>query len=162
MKEPPPPSPPEDQAPHHNAIAVPPPRIRTPQPTLLWNSSESSVKIGTIQRRLAWPLRKDDTQKSRMYHFLGLLNQFRKQALRRRTRLTVLHKVPRGSNLFRQVVRAVGACQSLLSQNRFYHKIAFITNRFYHKSLLSQISWIPGSTVRPPSACSPIIFHRLS
>jgi hypothetical protein len=27
---------------------------------------ESSVKIGTIQRRLAWPLRKDDTQKSRM------------------------------------------------------------------------------------------------
>ena len=36
------------------------------------NSSESSVKIGTIQRRLAWPLRKDDTQKSRMYHFLRL------------------------------------------------------------------------------------------
>ena len=26
---------------------------------------ESSVKIGTIQRRLAWPLRKDDTHKSR-------------------------------------------------------------------------------------------------
>ena len=25
----------------------------------------SSVKIGTIQRRLAWPLRKDDTPKSR-------------------------------------------------------------------------------------------------
>ena len=25
----------------------------------------SSVKIGTIQRRLAWPLRKDDTHKSR-------------------------------------------------------------------------------------------------
>ena len=32
----------------------------------------SSVKIGTIQRRLAWPLRKDDTQKSRMYHFLAV------------------------------------------------------------------------------------------
>ena len=30
---------------------------------------ESSVKIGTIQRRLAWPLRKDDTHKSRTYHF---------------------------------------------------------------------------------------------
>ena len=30
----------------------------------------SSAKIGTIQRRLAWPLRKDDTHKSRMYHFL--------------------------------------------------------------------------------------------
>ena len=25
----------------------------------------SSVKIGTIQRRLAWPLREDDTHKSR-------------------------------------------------------------------------------------------------
>ena len=28
---------------------------------------ESSAKIGTIQRRLAWPLRKDDTHKSRKY-----------------------------------------------------------------------------------------------
>ena len=32
----------------------------------------SSVKIGTIQRRLAWPLRKDDTQKSRMVSNLDL------------------------------------------------------------------------------------------
>ncbi len=32
----------------------------------------SSVKIGTIQRRLAWPLRKDDTHKSRSVNiFLG-------------------------------------------------------------------------------------------
>ena len=32
----------------------------------------SSVKIGTIQRRLAWPLRKDDTHKSRsVNNFLG-------------------------------------------------------------------------------------------
>ena len=32
----------------------------------------SSVKIGTIQRRLAWPLRKDDTHKSRsVYNFLS-------------------------------------------------------------------------------------------
>ena len=36
----------------------------------------SSVKIGTIQRRLAWPLRKDDTHKSRsvntiiLYHII--------------------------------------------------------------------------------------------
>merc|ERR1712118_69606 len=34
-----------------------------------WNIVDSlrgsSVKIGTIQRRLAWPLRKDDTHKSR-------------------------------------------------------------------------------------------------
>ncbi|KXG36044.1 hypothetical protein SORBI_3002G271500 [Sorghum bicolor] len=28
-------------------------------------SSETSDKIGTIQRRLAWPLRKSDTHKSR-------------------------------------------------------------------------------------------------
>ncbi|RAL48514.1 hypothetical protein DM860_005938 [Cuscuta australis] len=27
--------------------------------------SRTSDKIGTIQRRLAWPLRKDDTHKSR-------------------------------------------------------------------------------------------------
>ena len=34
----------------------------------------SSVKIGTIQRRLAWPLRKDDTHKSRSdSSFFGLL-----------------------------------------------------------------------------------------
>ena len=33
----------------------------TGQEPLRW----SSVKIGTIQRRLAWPLRKDDTHKSR-------------------------------------------------------------------------------------------------
>jgi hypothetical protein len=32
----------------------------------LWGSS---VKIGTIQRRLAWPLRKDDTHKSRSVLF---------------------------------------------------------------------------------------------
>ena len=33
----------------------------------------SSVKIGTIQRRLAWPLRKDDTHKSRsVNHFFAL------------------------------------------------------------------------------------------
>ena len=38
---------------------------------------ESSVKIGTIQRRLAWPLRKDDTQKSRMVsNFFGSFSNF--------------------------------------------------------------------------------------
>ena len=35
------------------------------QPTLLDSPRRSSDKIGTIQRRLAWPLRKDDTHKSR-------------------------------------------------------------------------------------------------
>ena len=33
--------------------------------SLLDSLRRSSVKIGTIQRRLAWPLRKDDTHKSR-------------------------------------------------------------------------------------------------
>ena len=33
--------------------------------TQLDSPRRSSVKIGTIQRRLAWPLRKDDTHKSR-------------------------------------------------------------------------------------------------
>ena len=38
--------------------------------------TRSSAKIGTIQRRLAWPLRKDDTHKSRTYHtFLGHRHQ---------------------------------------------------------------------------------------
>ena len=30
----------------------------------------SSVKIGTIQRKLAWPLRKDDTHKSRSVNIM--------------------------------------------------------------------------------------------
>jgi hypothetical protein len=34
-------------------------------PFILDSLRGSSVKIGTIQRRLAWPLRKDDTHKSR-------------------------------------------------------------------------------------------------
>ncbi|KAK7377632.1 hypothetical protein VNO80_03061 [Phaseolus coccineus] len=38
----------------------------------------TSDKIGTIQRRLAWPLRKDDTHKSRNgpNFFLSLLSSF--------------------------------------------------------------------------------------
>ena len=35
----------------------------------------ASVKLGTIQRRLAWPLRKDDTHISRGYHFLRFLGR---------------------------------------------------------------------------------------
>ena len=33
----------------------------------------SSVKIGTIQRRLAWPLRKDDTHKSRSVNIIMIM-----------------------------------------------------------------------------------------
>ena len=41
-------------------------RSASEQLTLFLDSLRgSSVKIGTIQRRLAWPLRKDDTHKSR-------------------------------------------------------------------------------------------------
>jgi hypothetical protein len=36
-------------------------------------------KIGTIQRRLAWPLRKDDTHKSRTYHFFALFSLGKKK-----------------------------------------------------------------------------------
>ena len=36
----------------------------------------SSVKIGTIQRRLAWPLRKDDTHKSRSVNNYFSLSSF--------------------------------------------------------------------------------------
>ncbi len=36
----------------------------------------SSVKIGTIQRRLAWPLRKDDTHKSRSVNMFFVLCSF--------------------------------------------------------------------------------------
>ena len=40
-------------------------------------SLRSSAKIGTIQRRLAWPLRKDDTHKSRsVSNFFGKLCSF--------------------------------------------------------------------------------------
>ena len=38
---------------------------KMPEPLQLDSLRGSSVKIGTIQRRLAWPLRKDDTHKSR-------------------------------------------------------------------------------------------------
>jgi hypothetical protein len=35
------------------------------------------TKIGTIQRRLAWPLRKDDTQNREAFHiFLNYLKMF--------------------------------------------------------------------------------------
>ena len=39
--------------------------ILGPKPSLSEPLTRSSAKIGTIQRRLAWPLRKDDTHKSR-------------------------------------------------------------------------------------------------
>jgi len=51
---------------HEGTLAISMPR-RSPwrRINLLDSLRGSSVKIGTIQRRLAWPLRKDDTHKSR-------------------------------------------------------------------------------------------------
>ena len=44
---------------------------------MLYSSLEgTSVKIGTIQRRLAWPLRKDDTHFLRWIRYLILGNFF--------------------------------------------------------------------------------------
>ena len=48
------------------AAIFPTPVFRTKAATWVLDSLRgSSDKIGTIQRRLAWPLRKDDTHKSR-------------------------------------------------------------------------------------------------
>ena len=40
-------------------------RARDMQPEMAAIASVTSVEIGTIQRRLAWPSRRDDTHKSR-------------------------------------------------------------------------------------------------
>jgi len=52
--------------PRHSATGIEKSLIRTCLQCYLLNSLPgSSIKIGTMQRRLAWPLRKDDTLKSR-------------------------------------------------------------------------------------------------
>ena len=38
---------------------------------LVYCSRSTYTKIGTIQRRLAWPLRKDDTQIREAFHIFG-------------------------------------------------------------------------------------------
>jgi hypothetical protein len=39
------------------------------------------IKIGTIQRRLAWPLRKDDTQKREAFHIFETAQSISTQCL---------------------------------------------------------------------------------
>ena len=39
---------------------------------LLYSTRNTYTKIGTIQRRLAWPLRKDDTQNREAFHIFML------------------------------------------------------------------------------------------
>ena len=52
--------------------------LRTPLKKLLrinelvLASAAHILKIGTIQRRLAWPLRKDDTQIREAFHIFGM------------------------------------------------------------------------------------------
>ena len=41
---------------------------------LVYCSRSTYTKIGTIQRRLAWPLRKDDTQIREAFHIFFLQN----------------------------------------------------------------------------------------
>ena len=53
--------------------------IQGSPPFLLDSLRGSSVKIGTIQRRLAWPLRKDDTHKSRRVHKKRILQNLPKK-----------------------------------------------------------------------------------
>ena len=48
--------------------------LQTTVPQKLWDSLRGSpVKAGTTQRRLAWPLRKDDTNKPRSVNMLQKL-----------------------------------------------------------------------------------------
>ena len=56
------------------------------------SSRRSSVKIGTILRRSAWPLRKDDTHKSRSVH-----NSLNGQSMRNEG---VIHAITRNRNSF--------------------------------------------------------------
>ena len=74
---------------------------RAPKKTLLDSLRGSSVKIGTIQRRLAWPLRKDDTHKSKsVNNFLnvridpsGWLDQAPHNSTRPSWKLALLHLI---------------------------------------------------------------------
>ena len=48
------------------------------RPSSLYHFGGTYTKIGTIQRRLAWPLRKDDTQNREAFHiFLSALYQWK-------------------------------------------------------------------------------------
>ena len=74
--------------------------------------TRSSAKIGTIQRRLAWPLRKDDTHKSRMYHFLTTQQlSFRRIAL---GVLSTWYTPGRGRRVINQARALVGSCSIAL------------------------------------------------
>ena len=75
----------------------------------------SSVKIGTIQRRLAWPLRKDDTHKSRSVN-----NFFHRQCLVHGNLLrSAPPKLPPGSRLQVSVARALVMVVVIFSVQEF-------------------------------------------
>ena len=64
---------------------IPPEEITPPEDSL----RGSSVKIGTIQGRLAWPLRKDDTHKSRSVN--NFVPYVQKKANNKQHNTTQLH-----------------------------------------------------------------------
>ena len=79
----------------------------------------SSVKIGTIQRRLAWPLRKDDTHKSRSVNssFAGIRHGRRRFCAKVRESTPCARDLPRlfrtecaTSRLSRATCKACGTC----------------------------------------------------
>ena len=72
-------------------------------PGVLDSLRGSSGKIGTIQGRLAWPLRKDDTHKSRSENFPGILPQGALQCPRLSG--TCLCVVRRGKQQIKQIKR---------------------------------------------------------
>ena len=49
----------------------------------MYSIRNTYTKIGTIQRRLAWPLRKDDTQNREAFHIFGVKNTIFFGTLRR-------------------------------------------------------------------------------
>ena len=75
----------------------------------------SSVKIGTVQRRLAWPLRKDDAHKSRSVN-----NFFHRQCLVHGNLLrSAPPKLPPGSRLQVSVARALVMVVVIFSVQEF-------------------------------------------
>ena len=68
------------------------------EPTVILDSLRgSSVKIGTIQRRLAWPLRKEDTHKSRSVN--NLSPKFFSSERARRFAALLVHEGTQGAGL---------------------------------------------------------------
>ena len=71
----------------------------------------SSVKIGTIQRRLAWPLRKDDTHKSRS------VNNFKRGGILMSIGSLPEGSIPRGAPWQTTYIRRTGTTTTTTTTN---------------------------------------------